>query len=225
MARWSRWLVLATALMVLATACGSSLDVDTTDAPPTPLPTPVVIPTIAPLSPTPTSEVLDGTLASGAPEAQATAEDPTAAPDPTPEVQPTPTVTPFPTPTAGVIELDTPVARPTVGPTRAPAPTRVASPTPAPQRQQVQQQQQAPRPVVVPTTPPAPSGACPAGTTNRASDGQCVPFCSQSQLTISNSCVCTGEFFDNGGQCVKRCLSNEVPNGRGGCAVPTSTSP
>jgi len=47
-------------------------------------------------------------------------------------------------------------------------------------------------------------------------------LCGQSELTITFACVCTGEFYDNGGQCVKRCLTTEIPDGQGGCKLPSS---
>jgi len=63
---------------------------------------------------------------------------------------------------------------------------------------------------------------CPSGQTRQA-NGQCgARYCRQAELTIQGTCICGGDMYDTGGQCVKRCLSTEIPDGYGGCKIPTA---
>ena len=222
--RWRALLAVVT-IALFSVACSTSTRVNSADVEPTPLPTlaPVFVPTTPPAPPTPAAAPgEDAATADGeAPEADASAGNGDESNDAAQQATtarsnddepghdaeqatptPTPTAAATPTPTADVI----------------PVPTHPPRPQPRP----------TPRPTLAPA-PICPGGqvlgsnglcSCPAGTASRPGDGLCVRFCNQAELTISNSCVCAGELYDNGGQCVKRCTIGEVPDGFGGCKFP-----
>jgi len=231
------FVVLASLLVV---ACGSASTVSTTNEQPTPFPTiaPVFIPTTAPTDPTPTPAAdveNDGETVSDATEVATSEPTPDATPTTEPTVEddeeedelpgalvtPAPLkidIAPTPTPAEGETqETGPPLSSPTVTPV---PPTRVSTPKPPPPP---------PAPTSTPV-PPCPNGqvftragcACPAGTAARASDGACVRLCELGDMTIRNSCVCTGIYFDNGGQCIERCSGGLVHDNFGRCGRPTT---